>query len=269
MNPFEKRGQPLLIGVVHLPPLPGSPMGTSDLRAILDLALTDAKALRQGGVDGLIIENLGDAPFVKESSEPWTIAAMTRVACAIRGECPNLVMGINVLRNDALSALGIAATVEADFIRVNIHTGVMATDQGIIEGRARETLLARSRLGSTISIAADVLVKHASPIGSGGGTSLEQAARDTAHRGRANALIVSGSGTGESTSPQHLERVLCAVPQVPVWVGSGIHPDVCRAYARADAWIVGTWLHEDSDLSKPICSKRVGGLRKQIEQLPG
>lgn len=268
MNAFSKQGRPALIGVIHLPPLPGSPSSEHRLDALVQRALDDARTLRDGGAKGLIVENLGDAPFHKDRVDPWTVAAMTRIAWAIRGEAPNLTLGINVLRNDALSALGIAATVDADFIRVNIHTGVMATDQGIIEGRARQTLLTRRQLGASVAIAADVMVKHAQPLGAIGPEALAQAARDTAHRGQADALIVSGSGTGEATSPETLNQVVAATPTVPVWVGSGVRLDNVATYADADALIVGTWLHEDAALTRPLCPKRLAQFQAALMQLP-
>ncbi len=73
---------------------------------------------------------------------------------------------MNVLRNDALAALGVAVAAGADFIRVNVHTGAMLTDQGIIQGEADQTLRMRRYLNAErIQIFADVLVKHAVPLG--------------------------------------------------------------------------------------------------------
>src|SRR6188508_575296 len=126
-----------VFGMVHLGPLPGAPLFTS-LEAVLEHALRDARALRDGGCDGFVVENFGDRPFTRGRVEAETVAAMTRVIAAITSEV-QLPFGVNVLRNDALSALAIAAATGASFIRVNVHTGAAVTDQGIIEGDAYAT----------------------------------------------------------------------------------------------------------------------------------
>jgi len=148
-----------LIGMIHLRPLPGSPKG-GDLDDVLAAAQTDAEVLTGAGVDGMILENFGDAPFAKDRVPAVTIAAMAVIARELRKD-HNVPLGVNVLRNDAGSALSIATVANADFIRVNVHVGAVVADQGVIEGKARETLLLRKTLGSSVLLFADVRVKHA------------------------------------------------------------------------------------------------------------
>ena len=236
---------------MHLPPLPGSPRGGTLERA-LARAVQDARTLAENGADGVIVENLGDAPFAGDRVSPATVAQLTRIGLAVREVAPSLVLGINVLRNDALAALSIAAAVGADFIRVNVHTGTMVTDQGVLEGRARQTLLERNRLGVRVKIAADVLVKHAVPLGE---PDLADVARDTALRGLADVLIVTGSGTGRPHDPARVRTVRQAVDR-PVWVGSGVSPATFASF-DADGAIVGSCLHTDGDLDAPLDAARV------------
>lgn len=261
-------GHRALIGVLHLLPLPGAPRPSPGLEVVSERAVRDACALLEGGADAMVVENLGDAPFGAGRVAPFTVAAMTRVALAVRAAVPDLPMGINVLRNDAASALAIASAVGARFIRVNVHVGAMVTDQGLVQGDAQGTLLERNRLGAPVAIAADVLVKHAVPLGP---TTLEDAARDTVHRGLADAVIVSGTGTGQPTDPNEVARVRAAVPDARVWVGSGCDPDRAPALlveGGADALVVGTWLHEDGDLEAPLAVNRVRRMRSVIDALP-
>lgn len=253
--------QPRFIGVVHLLPLPGGPRPSGGLATVLQRAVADAQALAQGGADGVIVENLGDAPFAADQVDPYTIAAMTRAVHAVAEAAPTLEVGVNVLRNDAAAALSIAAATGAAFVRINVHTGAMVTDQGLIQGRARETLLLRRRLGAQIQIVADVLVKHASPLGA---TTLEDAARDTALRGLADVLVVTGSGTGQPTDPDDLQRVRRAAPGTPVWVGSGLTPQTAQHFAPLDGAIVGTWLHEDGALDRPLDPARIEAMRAAL-----
>ena len=104
-------------------------------------------------------------------------------------------LGFNVLRNDAQAALALCAACGGSFIRVNVHTGAMLTDQGIIEGNAFETLRYRQRICPGAQIFADVHVKHAVPLGN---WAIGDSARDAVERGLADALIVSGIGTGHA-----------------------------------------------------------------------
>jgi len=257
-------GRPALIAALHLLPLPGSPAPSSGLEQVVVRARADARTMVEGGVDAIIVENLGDAPFAATQVEPFTIAAMTRVALAVQQVAPKLSLGINVLRNDAIAAVSIAAAVGAQFIRVNVHTGVMATDQGLIQGTARRTLLERNRLGANdVAIAADVLVKHATPLG---GPDLVSTARDTWHRGRCAALILSGSGTGQPTDPEDLHAVRVAIPDAQIWIGSGVDPDSAEHFLSADAIIVGTYLHRNGALDEPVELARVKALRDALRR---
>lgn len=231
-----------LVGMVHLLPLPGAPRWRGSMDAVLERAVADAAALEQGGVDAVLVENFLDAPFFPSDVPPETVAAM---AVAVRevARAVHLPVGVNVLRNDAAAALAVAAATGARFIRVNVHTGVMLADQGTLEGRAHETLRLRERLAShqrPIAILADVLVKHAVPPA---GVDLAQTARDTWQRGLADALIVSGAGTGEPTERARVHAVKTAVPDAPVLIGSGLTPENAPALmAEADGAIVGSVL---------------------------
>src|SRR5688500_8924943 len=149
--------------------MPGDPRHrTGGFEDVARLALADAEALAAGGADAILIENFGSAPFAKgtEGSRlpPHQVALMATIAAATV-ERFDLPVGVNCLRNDATSAIGIAAAVGLDFIRVNVHTGAYLTDQGLIEGEADRTLRYRRFLGGEhVTILADVLVKHARPL---------------------------------------------------------------------------------------------------------
>jgi uncharacterized protein len=261
MQLFAKRPKhPCLIGVVHLQALPGAPVGASSLQEVIERALKDAQTLVAGGADGLIVENYGDAPFAASEVDLPTVAMMTRIATEISTLAKPQWLGINVLRNDATAALSVALASHAHFIRVNVHTGVMATDQGIITGEARATLQLKKRFELSTKIAADVHVKHASPLTS---MSIGQTAKDTYYRGKADALIVTGKGTGAGVDLQDLQEVQSAVPEAPIWIGSGIHPDNLSAYLGLfDTAIVGTCLHRNGQISEPVELRRVEEMAK-------
>ena len=206
-----------IIGVVHLRPLPTSPRWGGSLKAVIDRAEQEATALAAGGVDGLIIENFFDAPFTKDKVDAAVVSAMSLIVQRVMN-LVTLPIGINVLRNDASSAMAIATCVGAEFIRVNVLTGVMVTDQGLIEGPAHQLLRYRRELGSEVKILADVWVKHAHPLGA---TNLTTTVQETIERGLADGVILSGWATGVPPSLGDLELAMDAAKGVPVFIGSG------------------------------------------------
>src|SRR5438128_12186990 len=181
-----------IIGMVHLPPLPGSPRWDGSMARVVESALADARALVEGGVDAVLVENFGDAPFTPGRVEPATVAAMSVVAAEVRKALPRTNLGVNVLKNDARAALAVAAAVGASFIRVNVHTGAVLADQGIIHSDAYGTLRDRRMLAADVAIFADVQAKHAVPLAP---VEIEHEARDLVHRGLADAIVVTGKAT--------------------------------------------------------------------------
>ncbi len=259
-------GKKFWIGMVHLPPLPGSPGYRGSMKEILRSVRCDGEILLQAGAAGLMIENFGDTPFFPDAVPPETVAALA-VAAAEAAKLSPPALGINVLRNDAPAALGIAAAVGARFIRCNVHTGAAVTDQGIISGRAAWTARKRSELGLRVEIWADVLVKHAAPLVE---VSPEEIARDTARRGRADVLVVSGAATGRPLSPELLERVGKAVPECPVVAGSGISAGNLKDYfGPAAGFIVGTSLKRGGRTTAPVSRRRADGFARAWEKLAG
>jgi len=229
-----------VFGMVHLGPLPGAPLFTS-LDAVLEDALRDARVIAECGCAGFVIENYGDRPFTRGRAEAETVAAMTRVITEIAREV-RVPFGVNVLRNDPLSALAIAAATSAAFIRVNVHTGAMITDQGIIEGDAYATLRKRAALVPGVLIFADYLVKHAMPL-----TTVDpvQTAKDLRERGLADAVIVTGAETGAAADPSRLRLLRETIPDAPLLIGSGVSAENAARFAGADGAIVGTSLKRD------------------------
>ena len=242
------------IGVIHLAPLPGSPRSDGNMDQVLSLAEEEASILALGGAHGIVVENFGDAPFRIGRLDPVTVSAMT-LAVQMVAQTTSLPVGINMLRNDAASALAVAAITGAAFIRVNVHYGVMAADEGLVTGEAAETLRRRQALGADVKILADVLVKHAVPLGN---QDLGLMARETVQRGLADGLIISGPATGLPTQQSDVANARLAVPEGFILVGSGVTEFNARDLrAIADGAIVGTSLKKDGVITNHLDPQRV------------
>lgn len=261
-----------LIGVIHLPPLAGSPRAFGEhpaatMHAAGLQAVREAQLLEKAGFDGVILENFGDIPFYKSQVPPETIASMSVIAAAVR-ESTRMSIGINILRNDARSAMAVAAVTGCDFIRVNVLSGVAATDQGVIEGEAALLQREKLRLGAEdLSIIADIHVKHGKMLSS---DDIGLAVEEAALRGMADAVIVTGSTTGRSVSMTDLARAAeVAHPRrIPLLIGSGATRDnLADLLELATGIIVGSDLRKGGKAGAPLDPRRVRELAKEFWRL--
>jgi len=221
-----------IIGVVHLRPLPGSPC-QEPFEYVMKRALEDARALAEGGVDAIIIENYGDKPFLRRVG-PETVACMSVIALEVKRET-GLPIGINVLRNDAKAALAIAKAVNADFIRVNQLFYASISPEGILEGYAGELMRYKAMIDCRAMVFADVQVKHAHHV-----VELRDYV-ENAERCLVDAVIVTGRRTGDEIRMGDL-RLVKKVAKMPVLAGSGVTPENLPKIARyCDGAIVGTY----------------------------
>lgn len=253
-----------IVGVIHLPALPGTPRGGSAraFGAVLEQAERDAAAWAEGGAGAIVVENFHDVPFHRGRVGAETVAAMTLAVQKVMA-ASGLPVGVNVLRNDVEAAVGIAAMCGGEFVRANVYVGAAVTDQGLIEGRADAVQAMIRRLDAPLEVWADVDVKHAAQLAP---RSLGELAEDAIKRGLANALIVTGAGTGHPTSLADLRAVRAAMPGTPLYVGSGASPETLPALLEfADGAIVGSAAKADANPGNPVDVARVRALVKATE----
>ncbi|MFI4937418.1 MAG: BtpA/SgcQ family protein [Candidatus Berkiellales bacterium] len=242
-----------VIGCIHLLPLPGAPLYDGNLTSIYDKALEEAEIFKRQGIHGLIIENFGDKPFFPNRVPAETIATLSAVSREIC-KLDDVPVGINVLRNDAESALAIATAIGASFIRINVHMNAIVSEQGIIQGLSHQTLRLRQALKSQVLIFADVGVKHAAPLASRG---LAMEAKDAENRGLADALIVSGELTGAATDLKDI-HIVRESSTLPILIGSGATPEnVKEVYSTVDGFIVGSYFKHEGKANNFVEEDRV------------
>jgi hypothetical protein len=246
-----------ILGMVHCWPLPGAP-GYSGygVDAIIEHAVRDARALAEGGVDGLIIENMWDIPFRAGADlPPESIATHAVVARAV-GQTVNLPFGINLVHNGGVACLAIALAAGASFIRVCMFTGAGVWEAGSWdEGCAAELMRRRKDLGAEhIKILADVDKKHSVRFP---GIDLATHIEWTRFSG-ADALIVSGRMTGDAPDLEKVREAKRLAGDRPVLVGSGAAEENIAAFLGvADGVIVGSSLKEGGVCENPVDVDRV------------
>jgi membrane complex biogenesis BtpA family protein len=250
-----------IIGVVHLPPLPGFE-GHPGLDALVEHALADLAVLITEGVDGVLIENEYDRPH-EVMATPAVTAAMKEIVGAVVAEGGSIVTGCEVLLNDPRASLDVAAFAGAQFIRSDYFVDRMSRPgYGEFQIDPDGLVEYRDSMAPGVLILADVQVKYA--------TMLEQRSlRESAHlaaRHRADAIVVTGDETGDAPRIDHLDDATSAVAgKLPVLIGSGLDPSNAGRLLRAcDGAIVGTSLLR----SGKICAERTLALMQKVRELP-
>lgn len=231
---------PWLIAVVHLPALPGSPGASVPVDEIRTWAAAEARTAVDAGFSAVMVENFNDAPFRRGRVDAETVAAMAVVTAGVV-EAVDVPVGVNVLRNDGLSALAVAVASGASFLRVNVLAGAAVTDQGLIQAEADELLRRRAALGADVAILADVDVKHATSLDT---RPIEVRAGELVGRAGADGVLVTGDATGRAVDMVQLGAVNAAV-DAPVLAASGTSAKTVAAMlAHACGAVVGTALKD-------------------------
>lgn len=256
-----------IIGMIHCRPLPGSPRyeGQS-MSEIIDQALKDAQTCIEGGMDGLMVENHGDIPFLPPTEiHMETVAAMTAVAAAV-AQSVNVPFGINVLANGAMQSIAVAKATGAHFIRANQWVNAYIANEGLVQGAAPQTLRYRRQLfASDVRVFADVHVKHGSHAIVSDRT-LEEQTKDVEFFD-ADVLIATGQRTGDPAPVDEVKEVRKAASS-PVILGSGLtSQNATLLLGEADGAIVGSWIKEGGHWPRPVSSKRVHELMQQVHKV--
>jgi membrane complex biogenesis BtpA family protein len=256
-----------VIGVVHLRPLPGAPRydGTPVADIYAD-AVRDARALADGGVDGVMIENASDMPFARpEDIGPETVAAMTAATLEIRAAVDK-PLGITCVANGVIPGLAIAKASGARWVRANQWVNAYIANEGFLNGPAPQALRYRAAIGAAdVKILADVHVKFGAHAITADRTITEQAT--DAEWFDADVLIATGTRTGSPTQPSEVQEVRSGT-QLPVLVGSGLDPDQVQSlFEVADGAIVGQWLKVDGRWWNPVDPARVEQLMAAVEKV--
>jgi membrane complex biogenesis BtpA family protein len=256
-----------VIGVIHVGALPGTPASKLGMSELVRLAAQEAALYRDGGVDGIIIENMHDVPYLRSRVGEEIVAAMAVIGQAVKAES-ELPVGVQILAGANLAALAVAHAAGLGFIRVEGYVFAHVADEGWIESSAAELLRYRKQIGADrVRVWADVKKKHASHAVTSDVT-LGATASAVEFMG-GDAVIVSGGTTGE---PPRLEDVQEAKAhcRLPVVLGSGVDADnISGFYGSADGFIIGTYFKVEGNWANTIDKRRVENLMAMVKQLRG
>lgn len=242
-----------LVGVVHLPAMPGTPANSLDPRQIVEQSLEEVEVLASAGFDAVILENMHDRPYLKGGVGPEVVATMA-VACRLARQITSVPIGVQVLAGANTEALAVAHAGGADFVRVEGFVFGHMADEGLLEASAGPLLRYRKQIGAEkIKILCDIKKKHCAHAITAD-VDLAETVR-AAEFFCADGVVVTGTATGVETDPKDLEDALEA-STLPVWIGSGVTLKNLSSYSRAHGLIVGSWLKADGRWENPVDSER-------------
>lgn len=255
----------VLIGMVHVGALPGTPAAHLSVDGLVEAALKDARVYRDRGFGALLVENMHDVPYVRDPG-PEIVAAMTRVCGEVRGL--GLPVGVQILAGANREALAVAVAAGLDFVRVEGFVYAHVADEGLIEACAGDLLRYRRRIGGErVAVLADVKKKHSSHAITAD-VGIAETAR-TAEFFRADGVVVTGPRTGAAPDVDDLRAVRAAV-RVPVVVGSGVTAENMAALLPlAEAFIVGSAAKAGGHWANPVCPERAARLAEAFARGAG
>jgi membrane complex biogenesis BtpA family protein len=251
-----------IIGVIHVGALPGAPANTQTVSEIATQAMREAAIYRDCGVDGVIIENMHDTPYLRGSVGPEIVAAMAVIGHAVKTES-RLPTGIQILAGANIEAMAVAHAAGLDFIRAEAYAFAHVADEGVIQSSAAALLRYRKMIGAErVQIWADVKKKHSSHAITAD-VSLGATAEAVEFM-RGDAVIVTGSVTGEAPKIADAEEAK-AHCRLPVLLGSGVDANnIADFYQAADGFIIGSYFKADGHWANPVDAERVRSLVTQV-----
>lgn len=250
-----------ILGMVHFPPLPGSPLydETAGMKKIRDTAMRDAEILVEAGFDGLVFSNEGDRPYVSKVDNV-TVAAMSRVISEVSSSF-GVPFGLSVLA-DPEAAISIGTAVESDFVRMFL-SWVYVGDWGIVDPGAGRLQRMKRSIGGKMKIFANIS-GHTEPLG---GRKIEDIARGAVKIGLADALCLAGVSAGSEVAEDDLRSARRGAGNIPVIAGTGVNSgNVGRMFSLADGVIMGTSIKFDGDTFKPVDPQRAAEFIKRAKE---
>ena len=244
-----------VVGVIHVGALPGTPRGSLSVGELARQATEEARVYTECGVDGVIIENMHDVPYLKGEVGPEIVAAMAIVGSEVKNEC-RLPVGVQILAGANIEAMAVAHAAGLDFIRAEGYAYAHVADEGIIEASAAKLLRYRKMIGAErVQVWADIKKKHSAHAITAD-VSLGQTAETVQFMG-ADCVIVTGSVTGEAPKVADVQEAKTHC-HLPVFLGSGIsETNIDQFYKEADGFIIGTAFKVDGLWSNTVDPNRV------------
>jgi membrane complex biogenesis BtpA family protein len=252
-----------IIGMVHLPALPGTPLydESAGMTGVRDWVKRDLDALQSGGIDAVMFCNENDRPYNLDADFA-SVAAMADVVASFRNDL-SVPFGVNVLW-DPKATLAVAAATGAAFCR-EIFTGAFAGDFGLWVRSAGDAWRYRRQIGAQdVKMIFNINAEFAAPIAP---RPIADVARSVVFSSTPDAICVSGPITSQAADASALAEVTGAIAGsgVQVLVNTGFKvANAAELLSYADGAIVGSSLKVDGITWNPVDRARVDALMSEV-----
>jgi membrane complex biogenesis BtpA family protein len=248
-----------VIGMIHLQATAGF-KGFQSMSEVIKSALEDAQLLENEGVNGLLVENSFNLPFDKVI-RPETIAAMAICVHEVAKQVSIPVGVVVIMEPNDISAMAIAKSAGAKFIRAESFNEAVILPFGIYEGRPAELIQYQKSIDAEdIKIFGDIHIKSGTMLAP---RTLKQSAQGAIMSG-ADGVIITGERTGVPPTEEQLQEVKNSV-NIPILIGSGATAEnLSMVFQYVDGCIVGTEFKQRG-VASPIDPQKVKIFMKAAE----
>lgn len=246
-----------IIGMIHVGALPGCPLFSGSINKIVKKACYETELYLKHGLDGILVENMHDVPYVQSKHfGPEVTASMSRICTELRKVVPQTVpFGIQVLSCGNKEALAVAKACYMDFIRAEGFVFSHVADEGFTDANAGLILRYRKQIeAENVLVFTDIKKKHSSHTITGDISIVETA--KAAEYFLSDGVIITGSATGEPANVKELQEVKSKI-KIPVLIGSGVTYDNVESFTSANALIVGSHFKKDGKWNNDVDENRV------------
>ncbi|XP_059141215.1 uncharacterized protein F13E9.13, mitochondrial-like [Physella acuta] len=255
-----------VIGMIHVRALPGTPRNSHSVKEIVDIACKEAAIYKHAGVDGIIVENMHDIPYLHSSQVGPEVTSVMSVVChEVKRIFSHAPVGVQVLAGANKEALAVAKAAGLQFIRAEGFVFSHVADEGLMNACAGELMRFRKHINAEdVMVFTDVKKKHSAHAITSDVDIVNTA--QAAEFFLSDGVIVTGDATGKAASDTEVKAVLGGVT-IPVLVGSGVTQDNYHQYSQAHAVIVGSHFKLDSNWLEEIDVARVQKFMETVHQV--
>ncbi|XP_050517858.1 uncharacterized protein F13E9.13, mitochondrial [Diabrotica virgifera virgifera] len=269
MNKFRQLfGKSLsVIGMVHVKALPGTPLFSGSINSIVKKACEETELYLKHDVDGILVENMHDVPYIQSQHfGPEVTATMSRICAELRRIIPKTkAFGVQVLACGNKEALAIAKACSMDFIRAEGFVFSHVADEGFTDANAGNILRYRKSIeADNVLVFTDIKKKHSSHAITNDISLVETA--KAADFFLSNGVILTGTATGHAADIKELQQLKSSI-SLPVLIGSGVTYENLENYKSADALIVGSYFKKDGKWDQEIDENRLSKFMEKMKSL--
>lgn len=257
-------GKKVIIGLVHLLPMPGTPLfEEGNIEKMTEKAINDCLALQRGGAQGGLIQSVDVIYPATDDTDYARVATLAMIAGRVRAEVgPDFKIGVQLMWNCITPSLAVAKAAGADFTRCSVLVGSADSIYGRVEANPLAIMEYRNKINARgVAMISEISGYHNK--GEYDKADLQNKAASSMRVG-ADAIEVYAK---DFEMNERLIKDVKEMGNFPVILGGGTTVDNCKERLRyADGALVGS-AFEGGNWGGPIIETIVSDYMKKIREL--